>query len=461
MKKLPSGLNAFEPSDAVRREAQNANIEVLDRLFNNNEGHRHTGKPGDAPPIGREGIESGALERQHFKNGRISENVAKFKPVTVTDGSIIGLPTAPYYKPRADSAEMNCWYLAPSGEYPASLTINLEGFYDIEAIALEITPVTPLKCKLEISTNQSEWKLVTERTFEGERFVSLPKPENASYVRITVIEPAVSVTRITRLAVYSSQTDGVEYEPLEDRRAWGLVARLQGLITISSNPIIDNEVSVTLSGHVWIMNPIANAYLTVYAGTYPLVNNEYLYIDLPYFGDNTQGIYPKVGKPDYNKPLGFYAHRDRLILMYRGGDKQLYLNFPLNTKLQRTGGIPMFSIAGANLLDADMNIEDSMRYADETFTGTMARLKADKDSIAADGSDVLTVDLSITDWQGNIQEDFNEDVQLEMNGIQQAISVSKGKAALTVSSEEPGEFRLSTLGLDRNAGLKVVVTDGK
>lgn len=358
MKKLPSGLNAFEPSDTVRREAQNANIEVLDKFINNGKVHRHTGKPGDAPQIGREGIESGALERHHFKNGRISENVAKFKPVTVTDGTIMGLPTAPFNKPRSDSAEWNCWYLGPSGEYPASLTINLEDFFDIEAISLEVTPITPLKCKLEISTNQSDWKIVTEQIFEGEEFVSLPKPENAHYVRITVIEPVISVTRITRLAVYSQQGVGLEYEPLEDRRAWGLAARLHGLITISSNPIIDNEVSVTLSGHVWIMNPIANAYLTIYSGTYSLVNNEYLYIDLPYFGDNTQGVYPKVGKPDYNKPLGFYAHRDRLILMYRGGDKQLYLNFPLNTKLQRTGGIPMFSKAGANALDNEVNSEE-------------------------------------------------------------------------------------------------------
>lgn len=358
MKKLPSGLNAFEPSDTVRREAQNANIEVLDKFINNGKVHRHTGLPGDAPQIGSDGIESGALERHHFKNGRISENVAKFKPVTVTDGTIMGLPTAPFNKPRSDSAEWNCWYLSPSGEYPASLTINLEGFYDIEAISLEVTPITPLTCKLEISTNQSDWKLVTEQIFEGEEFVSLSKPENAIYVRVTVIEPVTSVTRITRLAVYSQQGGGVENEPLEDRRAWGLAARLQGLITISSNPIIDNEVSVTLSGHVWIMNPIANAFLTIFAGTYPLVNNEYLYIDLPYFGDNTQGVYPKVGKPDYNKPLGFYAHRDRLILMYRGGDKQLYLNFPLNTKLQRTGGIPMFSKAGANALDNEVNSEE-------------------------------------------------------------------------------------------------------
>jgi len=102
-----------------------------------------------------------------------------------------------------------------------------------------------------------------------------------------------------------------------------------------------------------------------------------------------------------------------------------------------------------------------MRYVDGAFTGTVAHLKADKESIEANGSDVLTVDLSITDWQGNIQEDFNEEVQLEMNGLQQNISVSKGRASLTISSEEPGEFRLSAFGLDRNAELKVVVTDGK
>ncbi|MGV2795143.1 hypothetical protein GNF78_18250, partial [Clostridium perfringens] len=35
-----------------------------------------------------------------------------------------------------------------------------------------------------------------------------------------------------------------------------------------------------------------------------------------------------------------------------------------------------------------------MRYVDGAFTGTVAHLKADKDSIEANGSDVLTVDLS-------------------------------------------------------------------
>ncbi|WP_410772188.1 hypothetical protein [Fontibacillus sp. BL9] len=102
-----------------------------------------------------------------------------------------------------------------------------------------------------------------------------------------------------------------------------------------------------------------------------------------------------------------------------------------------------------------------MRYMDGTFTGTVSNLKANKDSIVSDGAEILTVELTVTDWRGEIQEDFSEEVQLEMNDLQQSISVSKGQAAFTISSEEPGEFRLRTLGLDRNAELKVVVTDGK
>lgn len=102
-----------------------------------------------------------------------------------------------------------------------------------------------------------------------------------------------------------------------------------------------------------------------------------------------------------------------------------------------------------------------IRYEDGAFFGTIADFKADKVGISANGSDMLLIELTILDWQGKPQEDFNEEVQLEMNGLQQSISLSKGRASLTVSSDEPGIFRLRTLGLDRNAELKVVVTDGK
>ncbi|WP_435922500.1 hypothetical protein [Paenibacillus sp. DYY-L-2] len=102
-----------------------------------------------------------------------------------------------------------------------------------------------------------------------------------------------------------------------------------------------------------------------------------------------------------------------------------------------------------------------MRYEDGAFIGTIADFKADKAGISANGSDMLLIELTILDWQGKPQEDFHEEVQLEMNGIQQSISLSKGRASLTISSDEPGIFRLRTLGLDRNAELKVVVTDGK
>ncbi|MGN7356788.1 discoidin domain-containing protein [Paenibacillus sp. SAF-054] len=74
---LPSGLKRFEPSDIVRRDAQNENIEAMDALFHASDGHRHTGKAGDAPQIGQEGLSDGAVTTEKLKeNGVTSEKIA-------------------------------------------------------------------------------------------------------------------------------------------------------------------------------------------------------------------------------------------------------------------------------------------------------------------------------------------------------------------------------------------------
>ncbi|MCA1294571.1 hypothetical protein LBW89_16220 [Paenibacillus sp. alder61] len=344
MKKLPSGLNAFEPSDTVRREAQNANIEVLDKFINNGKVHRHTGLPGDAPQIGSDGIESGALERHHFKNGRISENVAKFKPVTVTSGVVIGIPTLPYYINKND---MNCWFLSEAHNYPASMTINLSGFYKIDAISFDIIEDPgPINFKVEIGPHAADWRKVAEGEFTSlkDAFIPVTEETQCSLVRITIDKPASDdfVIRISKLAVYSQDAEGNENDPLKDRRTWGLAARLQGLIGITDYPLYDFGDSVALAGHWFIVNPVTNASICIYGGgnrKYPLGNGDYLYIDFKYFTSNEDGgIYPSAGKGgDFLGPLTPYEYPDRLVLMYRSGSK-LYFHPLVTANVERKFG---------------------------------------------------------------------------------------------------------------------------
>lgn len=100
------------------------------------------------------------------------------------------------------------------------------------------------------------------------------------------------------------------------------------------------------------------------------------------------------------------------------------------------------------------------RYVNGEFVGLTAELTSDKACIAADGSDCLTIQVRVTDWQGQPQTSYNDEVMIDVNGMQQAIKLSKGLATFTLSSEEPGEFMVRTLKLDRNTELKVVVSDG-
>lgn len=98
-------------------------------------------------------------------------------------------------------------------------------------------------------------------------------------------------------------------------------------------------------------------------------------------------------------------------------------------------------------------------YSGGSFTGTSANIEADKQIIAPNGIDVMTVKLQVSDWKDAPQEDFAEDVIIEVNGVQQTVKVTNGVAEISLSSNEPGEFIMRTVNLDRNAELRVVVTD--
>lgn len=100
------------------------------------------------------------------------------------------------------------------------------------------------------------------------------------------------------------------------------------------------------------------------------------------------------------------------------------------------------------------------RYVEGSFEGYLAEMKTDHAGIAANGSDTLTIQIIVSDWKNNVMKEYNELVLVEVNGVQRNVKTSGGIADITITSDEPGEFRVRTLGLDRNAELKVVVTNG-
>ncbi|MGN7356789.1 hypothetical protein ACTHPF_05440 [Paenibacillus sp. SAF-054] len=101
------------------------------------------------------------------------------------------------------------------------------------------------------------------------------------------------------------------------------------------------------------------------------------------------------------------------------------------------------------------------RYIDGEFHSNIARIHADKSSILSDGSDLVTVEVAVLNAQGELQKEFSKELTLELNGMTGQVPVKNGVAAVTISSDEPGVFLLRTVGLDQDAELKVVVTNGK
>ncbi|MNW41262.1 hypothetical protein D3C74_183960 [compost metagenome] len=100
------------------------------------------------------------------------------------------------------------------------------------------------------------------------------------------------------------------------------------------------------------------------------------------------------------------------------------------------------------------------RYVDGEFKGLFAQMESDKSVIKPDGEEMLTVTITMTDLLGKVQSEFNEELDIELNGMKQTVKPTKGVAEITISSDEPGDFLMKTIGLDRNAELKVVVSDG-
>ncbi|MGG4044387.1 discoidin domain-containing protein [Paenibacillus favisporus] len=211
MAKLPSGLQTYEPSDTVRRIAQNENIEATDALFHGTGGHRHTGKAGDAPLIGTEGIAGGAVTgdkiastavtgdkvarytlcRRHLKSGRISRNAAKYKPVTVTAGQLSGLPTVPYFQ----SGE-HFWALYSAyNKFPQSMTVMLgDEHSDIEGVSFEKGwNADPVSFYIETSSDNTNWRKVytysRSVTDEFPRYHPFDQAAAGSYIRLTVTAP--------------------------------------------------------------------------------------------------------------------------------------------------------------------------------------------------------------------------------------------------------------------------------
>lgn len=459
-KPLPSGLKTFDASDTVRRIAQNENIEAIDKLFSR-DGHRHTGNDGDAPQIGKDGIASGAIQRHHLNSGRMSQNVAKYKPVEITGGVLSGYPTAPYFV--SSSGQYNWWRIPNGLGYPQTLSIHLEdSFAGVEGISFEyfFEPTTdkPFNCKVEVLSGDIFIEVYNE-ILDGTNHTPFIRidgiQEEVTMVRITINGLPTNIDMyITRLAVYSRDNKGWEEEALEDRRPWGLPARMHNLLGISSQPIIDNGDSVTL-GIIYLVNPIANAYFAIHAGTYPLVDGAYLYAEFKHYRENVNGQKPVVKKADFNNPPQMLANGDGFLILYRFAGK-IYLNPIIKAKLQDKNGVPI-SLQAAGHGDELLN---ALQTSD-IFTGTSAIFKADKESIVAGGSDKMAVEVHLTDWQGEVLEDASESLIVDLNGLQQTVQVSKGKGSLVVSSDEPGEFQLRTMGLERNAQLKVVVVDGK
>lgn len=99
-------------------------------------------------------------------------------------------------------------------------------------------------------------------------------------------------------------------------------------------------------------------------------------------------------------------------------------------------------------------------YVKDAFVGYLSQLKSDKEKIVANGTDIATITAFIYDWLDVLQTDYKQDVIFEVNGIQQAVQPVKGVATVTLSSEEPGEFFVTTVNLDHNRSVKVVVVSG-
>lgn len=399
MSKLPSGLKTFEAIDTVRRSAQNENIEATDALFSDTKGHRHTGKPGDAPLIGKEGLAAGAVtsdkvaagavvgdkiaanaivsdkiaasaittdkiasgaissdklasgavngdkiarnsvERQHFRSGGLSSNIAKYKSVTITGGELTGVPTTPYTFQWGSKGDNHLWSIPKETTLPQSITISLgklhnqlEGMSFGSWVGSDISTL-PKKFQIEVSTDGNTWTQVytSGGLYEPFSFIPFTQSLDAAYVRLTVTSHAVSTrTVVSCLAVYSRFHGSADTDALEDIRPWGVNARVQGLSIMAEGNVTDSGAGVlTLDREIIVMNGPAGTYFRVKSGTYALPDWGYLYVDIPY--EHAVTVQPLIGR--WTEGLRSYDNKDRLVLAQRNGNKTIYLNASIQSRL--------------------------------------------------------------------------------------------------------------------------------
>ncbi|WP_058301141.1 discoidin domain-containing protein [Gorillibacterium timonense] len=340
MTTLPSGLKTFEANDTVRRIAQNENIEATDALFHETKGHRHTGKAGDAPRIGGEGIAVGAIERKHLRASGSTANIAKFKRVWINGGSLFGLPTTPWYGGAESQGDRNSWTIDDS-RLPNVITIDLGYSYSkVEGMSfVSIGDSMPRGFYIEVSNDQESWTRVYTHegpVYESAAFLEFRPFESCRYLRLVVTSPShKTYTAVAGLCVYSGDNGNEDLDVLEDRRTWGLSARLQGLMIIPEGQVKDyGDGSLGIYKALMIMNPSAGTYFRVNGGTYKLPAWGYLYIDIEHI--HKQSVFPKIGT--WTEGPRAYEHKDRIVLAQRNGDGDIYLHSAIQAKI--AGNIP-------------------------------------------------------------------------------------------------------------------------
>lgn len=373
MPTLPSGLRTFEATETVRRIAQNENIEATDALFHQTDGHRHTGQPGDGPLITKEGLASEAvttekikesavtndklasssitgdklarntIERNHIRSSGLSSNVAKFKKVTVTGGTVSGEPTSPYTFQDTGLVDQHLWAIPNILTLPQSITIHLDREYKaLEGMSFGTrfgadTTYLPRDFHIEGSTNNSSWTLLYRHSgqeYEPFSFIPFQPIGNWRYIRLTITarRSGSLSTDVSCLAVYSRYHGNVDADLLDDQRAWGLNARLQGIMIFPEGTVTDNgNGHLYLSAPLIVMNPVSGTYFRVQAGSYYLGQWGYLYVDIPF--QHGVSVTASVGIwIDTGSPRGF-ENKNRIVLAQRQNNGNIYFHSAFQSRL--------------------------------------------------------------------------------------------------------------------------------
>ncbi|MNW41263.1 F5/8 type C domain protein [compost metagenome] len=257
----------------------------------------------------------------------------------------MGNPTSPFTFEGGNAGDSHYWSLSHSTTLPHSLTIDLgKEFQSIEGMSFGSKTgstgrrTIPKGFYVETSSDGAKWTRVythTEGLYEPFAYFSFSMSvANSRYVRITITEHNALATEsaISCIAVYSGYHGNVD-DPLEDERAWGLTARLQGLMIVPEGTITDNGTGVlTLGGAVSIMNPASGTYFRVKSGTYTLDRWSYLYVDIP----NQHGVLIDPYVAVWSPGIRAFDKKDRIILAQRNGGNEIFLHSAIHSKLAGT-----------------------------------------------------------------------------------------------------------------------------